>query len=71
VVSVYKYKARTREIYFPEACGWYDFYSGKHFTGGQRIIAEAPYERLPLYIREGAILPIGPEIQYTNEKPAG
>ena len=33
-------------------------------------MADAPYERIPLYVREGTILPSGPEIQYTNEKPA-
>jgi alpha-D-xyloside xylohydrolase len=69
VAPVYVYKARSREVYFPESCGWYDFYTGKYFTGGQKIKADAPYERLPLYVREGTILPIGPEINYTDEKP--
>ena len=70
VSPVYKYKAREREIYFPAACGWYDFYTGKFINAGQKIKVDAPYERLPLYVREGTILPIGPEIQYTDEKPA-
>jgi alpha-D-xyloside xylohydrolase len=70
VAPVYKYKARNREIYFPASYGWYDFYSGKYINGGQRLMADAPYERIPLYVREGTILPAGPEIQYTNEKPA-
>jgi alpha-D-xyloside xylohydrolase len=69
VAPVYVYKARSREVYFPESCGWYDFYTGKYFTGGQKIKADAPYERLPLYVREGTILPVGPEINYTDEKP--
>jgi alpha-D-xyloside xylohydrolase len=70
VAPVCKYKARNREIYFPKDCGWYDFYSGKYMSGGQRISVDAPYERIPLYVREGSILPAGPEIEFTNEKPA-
>jgi alpha-D-xyloside xylohydrolase len=70
VAPVYKYKARSREVYLPVSCGWFDFYSGKHINGGQRIIADSPYERLPLFVREGTILPVGPEIQYTSEKKA-
>ena len=64
------YKARSREVYLPKQCGWYDLYTGKHYTGGQTITAEAPYEKIPVFVREGAIVPFGPEIQYSNEKPA-
>jgi alpha-D-xyloside xylohydrolase len=70
VAPVFKYKATTREVYLPSTCGWYDFYSGKYFTGGEKISAEAPYERMPLFVKEGSIIPIGPEIQYVDEKPA-
>lgn len=66
VCPVYEYKAREREVYLPEGTGWYDFYSGKYYTGGQTINASAPYERIPLFIREGAIIPVGPEIEYTG-----
>jgi len=70
VAPVYKYKARSREVYFPETCGWYDFYTGKYISGGQKINVDARYEILPLFVREGTILPTGPEINYTDEKPA-
>jgi alpha-D-xyloside xylohydrolase len=70
VAPVYKYKARSREVYLPVSCGWYDFYTGKYLNGGQRLNADAPYEKLPLFVREGTILPLGPEIQYTGEKKA-
>jgi alpha-D-xyloside xylohydrolase len=70
VAPVYKYKARTREVYFPVTCGWYDFYSGKYIKGGQKQNVEAPYSTIPLFVREGTILPVGPEIQYTGEKSA-
>lgn len=70
VAPVYQYGARTRSMYFPAGAGWYDFYTGSFVEGGQRINVAAPYERIPLYVREGSILPVGPDIQYTDEKPA-
>ena len=70
VSPVYRYGDRSREIYFPQAEGWYDFYSGKFQVGGERKVIEAPYERIPLYVRAGAIIPFGDDIQYTDEKPA-
>jgi alpha-D-xyloside xylohydrolase len=70
VAPVYQYKARNREVYFPAANGWYDLYSGKYFIGGQKISVDAPYERMPLFVKEGSIVPFGPEIQYTGEKQA-
>ncbi len=62
------YKARTREVYLPKQCGWYDLYTGKHYAGGQTITANAPYEKMPVFVREGAIIPYGPEIQWSDEK---
>jgi len=67
---VYEYGARTRMVYLPEGAGWYDFYSGKYLKGGQSFSAEAPYERMPLYVKAGSIVPFGPDIQYSDEKPA-
>ena len=66
---VYEYKARSREVYFPEG-GWYDFYTGAYIAGGQTITADAPYERIPLYVRAGSIIPFGPDMQWSDEKPA-
>ncbi|HEX2534713.1 MAG TPA: TIM-barrel domain-containing protein [Chitinophagaceae bacterium] len=70
VNPVYTYKERQRKLYLPAGTGWYDFYSGAYRTGGQDVTADAPYERMPLYVREGSILPMGPELQYTDEKQA-
>ncbi|MBN1144523.1 MAG: DUF5110 domain-containing protein [Bacteroidales bacterium] len=70
VCPVHVYKARQREVYFPVADGWYDFYSGKYQAGGQKITVPAPYERMPLYVKAGSIIPVGPEIEYTTQKPA-
>ena len=66
---VYEYGARSREVYLPNTCGWYDFYTGKYMESGKQTV-DAPYERIPLYVREGAILPYGPDMQYSDEKQA-
>lgn len=67
---VYTYQAYNKEVYLPSGQGWYDLYSGEYTAGGQRINAEAPYERIPVYVKEGSIIPLGPALQYTGEKPA-
>ena len=64
------YKARNRSVYFPKQAGWYDLYTGEHIAGGQRLVVAAPYERIPVYVREGSIIPYGPEMQYSDERPA-
>ncbi|MGN6247191.1 MAG: TIM-barrel domain-containing protein [Ginsengibacter sp.] len=67
---VYEYKQRQRELYLPQSAGWYNLYSGKFYAGGQKINADAPYERMPVFVKAGSIIPFGPELQYTSEKPA-
>jgi alpha-D-xyloside xylohydrolase len=67
---VYGYKERNKSLYLPAAQGWYNLYDGKYTTGGQRITVDAPYERMPVFVKEGSIIPFGPELQYTSEKPA-
>ena len=64
------YKARNRSVYFPKQCGWYDLYTGEYTQGGQRLVVDAPYEQIPVFVREGAIIPFGPEMQWSDEKPA-
>ena len=66
---VSEYGARSREVYFPEG-DWYDFYSGARMSGGRSLTVDAPYERIPLYVRAGSIIPFGPEMQWSDEKPA-
>jgi alpha-D-xyloside xylohydrolase len=53
----------------PSGSDWRDFWTGKHYTGGQTILAAAPLETMPLYVRSGSIVPIGPKIQYTSDQP--
>lgn len=67
---VYEYKQRNRELYLPKCAGWYDLYSGKFYTAGQKLNADAPYGRMPVFVKAGSIIPFGPGLQYTTEKPA-
>jgi len=67
---VTEYKSRKRSVYLPAGTGWYELETGKYLEGGQKIIADAPYTDIPVYVKEGSIIPFGPEIQYSDEKPA-
>ncbi len=60
--------AVTRHLYLPNA-KWIDFWDGSTEDGGQDIDAPAPLSRIPLYVRAGSIIPMGPEVEYTSEKP--
>jgi alpha-D-xyloside xylohydrolase len=60
---------KTRSVYLPSGSDWYDFWTGKRYAGGQTISADAPLETMPLYVRSGSIVPIGPEIQFTGDQP--
>ncbi len=70
VSPVTTYKARSRAVYLPSATSWYDFWTGTNFTGGQTIEVPAPYDSMPIHVKAGSIVPTGPEIMYTDEKPA-
>jgi alpha-D-xyloside xylohydrolase len=61
---------KTRKVYLPKSAGWYDFWTGKLIPGGQTIDAAAPIETIPLYIKAGSIVPMGPYLQYATEKAA-
>lgn len=70
VNPVTAYKARARSLYLPAGTGWYALNSGQFMTGGRTVIAEAPLSDIPLFVREGSIIPFGPPLQYVMEKPA-
>jgi alpha-D-xyloside xylohydrolase len=61
---------KTRKVYLPKMSDWYDFWTGKLINGGQTIDADAPIETIPLYVRAGSIIPMGPYLQYATEKAA-
>lgn len=59
--------AKTRKVYLPAGSDWYDFWSEKRFTGGQTIEADAPIDRIPIYVKAGSILPMSENIQHTGQ----
>jgi alpha-D-xyloside xylohydrolase len=61
--------ATSRRVYLPNA-KWYNFWSGASLEGAREVNAEAPLEKLPLYIRAGSIVPLGPDVEWSAEKPA-
>ena len=71
---VSEYKARNRSVYFPAGRGWYDLYTGQQIVdsnlSNRKLIVDAPYERMPVFVPEGSILPIGPQMEWSDEKPA-
>jgi len=63
--------ASTQPVYVPAgASPWFDFWTGGTSLAGQRVETAAPIETLPLYIRPGSIVPMGPFLQFSSEKPA-
>ena len=58
---------RTRDVYLPAGTDWYDFHTGRRYAGGQSITVPTPLDRIPLFVRAGSIIPLGPVIQSTRE----
>ena len=70
VCPVYEYGATSRDVYLPEGKIWYDYYTDSVYWGGQTIEADAPYERIPLFVPSGAILISGNDVNYVDERAA-
>ena len=71
VAPVTTYQATTRSVYLPSTPGgWYLFWTGAAAAGGATVSAPAPFDAMPVYVRAGSIVPLGPDLQYTGEKPA-
>ena len=58
------------DVYLPKSAGWYDFWTGKRFNGGQTVKTDAPLDKIPLFVKAGSIIPMGKIIQYAGEKSA-
>ena len=71
VNPVLKANATNRSVYLPAAPAWYDFWTGQSRSGAQEFTADAPLDRMPLFVRAGSIIPMGPEIQYATQNPGG
>jgi alpha-D-xyloside xylohydrolase len=57
------------ETYLPEGADWYDFWTNDRLAGGARVEKAVPLDILPLYVRAGSIIPLGPVVQYATERP--
>ncbi len=60
---------KSRHIYLPSGTSWYDYYTGKLYKGGRDIEYGTSFDRIPVFVKAGSIVPIGPDVQYSNEKP--
>ena len=60
---------KTKELYLPKGNEWYDFWTGDKVAGGQTISKESPLDIIPLFVKAGSIIPLGPKVQYATEKP--
>jgi len=61
-------KPQTRKVYLPANQQWFDFWTGETFPGGQTLTSDAPIDKIPVFIKAGSIIPMGPFIQYAMEK---
>jgi len=61
--------AKTRQVYLPTGTAWIDFWTGRSVTGGQTVVADAPIDHIPVFVRSGSIVPMGPIMEYVGEKP--
>jgi alpha-D-xyloside xylohydrolase len=59
---------KNEDVYLPKGAEWYDFWTGEKYNGGQTVNKASPIDIVPLYVKAGSILPIGPKVQYATEK---
>ena len=60
---------RSTQVYLPKGTDWYDFWTGERLKGGQTLTRSTHLDTVPLYVRAGGIIPLGPDVQYASEKP--
>ena len=61
--------SKTATKYLPKGTLWYDFWTNQTYKGGQTLTLQTTLDRVPMFVRAGSILPLGPEMQYVGEKP--
>jgi len=62
-------EAKTAQKYLPKGTTWYDFWTNKTYKGGQHVTLQTQLNRVPMFVRAGSILPLGPEMQYVGQQP--
>lgn len=68
-VAVNFTEAKSTKVYLPAGTLWYDFWTNEKYDGGQEITKETTLAIIPLYVKAGSIIPVGPQVQYATEKP--
>jgi len=66
--KVVEKREQTRSVYLPASTDWIDFWTGNKFTGGQTVTSDAPIDKIPIFVKAGSIIPMGPFVQYATEK---
>ena len=61
-------EAKSAVKYLPKGTTWYDFWTNQKYQGGKTVTLETQIDRVPMFVRAGSILPLGPEMQYVGEK---
>jgi len=61
---------KSRKVYLPASTTWYDFWTGDVQKGGQTLNVSVPMDIMPLYVKAGSIIPMGPDEEYATEKSA-
>lgn len=61
-------QSHTMDVYLPAGASWYDFWSGERHDGGDNVTVTTTIDRIPLFVRAGSIVPLGPDVQYSGEK---
>ena len=61
-------ETKTATKYLPKGASWYDFWTGRLYKGGQNVVLTTTLDKVPMFVRAGSILPLGPEMQYVGEK---
>ncbi|MGV3705598.1 MAG: TIM-barrel domain-containing protein [Arcticibacter sp.] len=59
---------KSKEVYLPQGTSWYDFWTGEKLSGGKVVRKDTPLDIMPLYVRAGSVIPMGPKVQYAGEK---
>ena len=68
VAPVTEPKVNEWNVYLPKSTEWYSFWTGESLDGGQTVNIKAPLDKIPLFVKAGSIIPMGPVIQYAAEK---
>jgi len=59
---------KSKQTYLPAGVDWYDFWTAEKFSGGNNVSRQTPLDIIPLYVKSGSIIPVGPSVQYAEEK---